>query len=51
MYPHRSYTQYNVTAGAIWSPPSNLFPITDGREIANNAKPEFPGYENGGSFL
>lgn len=53
------YSEFNVTPGAIWSAPSNLYPIVDECEFANagagscprvGAVP-FPGYENGGSFF
>ena len=47
------YAEYNVTPGSIWSAPSNLYPITNALEIANNASSPvpFPSYENGGSFF
>ncbi len=53
------YATLNVTPGAIWSAPSNLYPITDQCEFATaggGACPRvggvpFPGYENGGSFF
>lgn len=53
------YTEFNVTPGAIWSAPSNLYPITDQCEFANagggqcprEGGVDFPSYENGGSFF
>ena len=53
------YTSLNVTPGAIWSAPCNLYPITDQCEFANGGGGkcpreggvDFPSYENGGSFF
>jgi hypothetical protein len=53
------YSAYNVTPGAIWSAPSNLYPIEDLCEFASRTPLKcphfgdvpFPGYENGGSFF
>jgi hypothetical protein len=46
------YIEYNVTQGNIWSPPCNLYPITNPLEYATNEqKMTYPGYENGGSFF
>lgn len=53
------YATLNVTPGAIWSAPCNLYPITDSCEFANGSGPPcpheggvaFPSYENGGSFF
>ena len=46
------YSEYNVTAGEIWSPPCNLYPVTDKKEYANDQGPmRFPMYENGGGFF
>ena len=48
------YSQYNVSAGTIWSPPSNMYAITNELEFAfcqGGCAPGFPTYENGGSFF
>lgn len=46
------YSEYNVTAGNIWSPPCNLYPIKNPLEYATQeGKITFPMYENGGSFF
>jgi hypothetical protein len=46
------YSEYNVTPGNIWSPPCNLYPITNPLEYATQeGKMTFPMYENGGSFF
>ena len=50
------YTTLNVTAGSIWSAPSNLYPLTSACEYAGtgvncSGGVDFPDYENGGSFF
>lgn len=48
------YSEYGVAPGTIWSPPSNLYPITNEKELAfcqAGCDMSFPSYENGGAFF
>lgn len=61
------YNEYDVLPGSIWSPPANLYPVTDKFEYAceeenfpphgngngthGNWNMTFPMYENGGGFF
>ena len=48
------YAEYGVAPGTIWSPPSNLYPITNPLDMAfcqAGCDMAFPSYENGGAFF